>query len=210
MQRADLTNKKFGRLTAIKYSHSTKDGRTMWLCNCTCGKQKITSAKDLKRGTVQSCGCLRREVTSKRQKTHGSSETRLYYIWLTMKHRCETVKNGKAKRNYLDRGITVCKEWHDFAIFQKWALSNGYNDKYTIDRIDNNGNYCPENCRWADNYTQANNKRNNVWLTYNNKSQTIAQWAREIGMEYNTLDERIRKGWSVERALSTPVMCKRG
>lgn len=210
MRRIDLTNQTFGRLRVISYSHTTKDGRAMWLCNCSCGNQKITSSKDLKRGTIQSCGCLRKEVVSKRQKTHGLSESRLYYIWSTMKRRCETAKSEKARKDYLERGITVCKEWHDFSIFQKWALNNGYSENLTIDRINNNGNYCPENCRWVNQKTQQNNKRNNVRLTYNNKTQTIAQWADELGMKYNTLDERLRKGWSVERAFTTPVMCKRG
>lgn len=210
MQRIDLTNQTFGRLKAISYSHTTKDGRAMWICNCLCGNQKITSTKDLRRGTVQSCGCLLRETVSKRQKTHGATNTRLYHIWSTMKRRCETTKSEKAKKDYLERGITVCKEWHDFSIFQKWALNNGYSEKLTIDRINNNGNYCPENCRWVNQKTQQNNKRNNVRLTYNNKTQTIAQWADELGMKYNTLDERLRKGWSVEKALTTPVMCKRG
>ena len=88
-------------------------------------------------------------------------------------------------------------------------MKNGYKDNLSIDRIDNNKGYCPDNCRWADIYIQANNKRNNHWLTYNNKTLTIAQWSRELGMKYNVLDERIRKGWSVEKALNTPV-CKRG
>ena len=204
-----MANQTFGRLTVIHFAYS-KDGRTFWHCKCSCGKEKDVATKDLKRGTVKSCGCLRIETTSKRRKTHGATETRLYHIWCTMKRRCETVKSGKQKNNYADRGIIICEEWHDFIEFQKWAFSSGYNEKLTIDRINNNGNYCPENCRWVNNKIQANNKRNNVRLTYSNKTQTIAQWADELGMKYNTLDERLRKGWSVERALTTPVMCKRG
>ena len=209
MGRIDLTNQSFGRLTAINFAYS-KNGRAFWHCKCECGNEKDVSTKDLRRGTIKSCGCLRREITSKRQKTHGSTETRIYHIWTTMKRRCETAKTGKMRKDYLDRGIIVCNEWHDFSVFQKWAYSNGYTDKLTIDRINNDGNYCPENCRWVDILTQENNKRNNVRLTYNNKTQTIAQWAREIGMKYNTLAERLRKGWSVEAAITMPVMCKRG
>lgn len=209
MNRLDLTNQTFGRLTAIKYAY-TKNERAFWHCKCKCGSEKDIPAKDLKRGSIRSCGCLKSEVTSERMKSHGATGTRLYHIWATMKRRCETTKAEKAKKGYLNRGITVCKEWHDFSIFQKWALSNGYTDLLTIDRINNDGNYCPENCRWVDYEIQANNRRTNVNLTYQNKTQTIAQWAKEIGMKYNTLDERLRKGWSVERALSTPVMCRRG
>ena len=142
--------------------------------------------------------------------THGATDSRLYNIWTSMKARCETSKKQKFIKDYQNRGIKICAEWHDFSVFQKWALENGYKNNLSIDRIDNNGNYCPENCRWADNFTQANNKRNNHWLTYNNKTQTIAQWSKELGMKYNALNERLRKGWSVERALSTPIMCKRG
>lgn len=209
MKRTDLTNKTFGRLTVLDYAYTSKNGRPFWRCKCVCGNVKDIAAKDLKRGTIRSCGCLRRETVSIRRKTHGSSRTRLYCIWLSMKHRCETLRNGKAHKYYVERGIVVCKEWHDFSVFQKWAFENGYNDNLTIDRIDNNGNYCPENCRWTDILTQANNKRNNVKVTYKNKTQTIAQWAREIGMKYTTLDVRLLKGWTVEAALTTPVMRRR-
>lgn len=208
MNRIDIKNQTFGRLKVIDYAFS-KDGRSYWHCKCSCGKELDIMGKDLKNNHIQSCGCLRREVTSKRMTKHGSTNTRLYHIWSTMKRRCETVKSGKAYKDYVLRNIKICEEWHDFSAFQNWAFENGYTDELTIDRIDNNGNYCPENCRWVDLITQENNKRNNTWLTYNNKTQTIAQWARELGMKYNTLNERLRKGWSVDMALSTPV-CKRG
>lgn len=212
MKRLDLTGLVYGKLTVLYYSHSNKDGRTVWHCKCNCGNEKDVSSKDLKRGTIRSCGCLRIETSRKRMTTHGSTDTRLYNIWTSMKARCETSKEEKFIKNYQNKGIIICDEWHDFSIFQKWALENGYADKLSIDRKDNNGNYCPENCRWVDQKTQQNNKSSNKRLTYNNKTQTIAQWAEEIGMKYNTLDERLRKGWSVERALITPVgkLRKRG
>lgn len=204
MKRIDLTGNVYGRLKVLGYAFS-KNGTPYWNCICECGREKIALGKDLKRGMIRSCGCLRREIASKRQQTHGNSETRLYYIWLTMKNRCKAIKTKKAYKNYVMRGISVCSEWLDFSTFQEWAIKNGYNDNLTIDRINNDGDYCPENCRWSDMYTQANNKRTNVHLTFKNKTQTIAQWARELGMKYNTLDERLRKGWSVEDALTIPV-----
>ena len=209
MKRLDLTNKEYGRLVVLSLAY-TKNGRTFWNCKCSCGNEKIILGKDLQNGHIRSCGCLRVEISRSRMTTHGATDSRLYNIWTSMKARCETSKKQKFIKDYQNRGIKICAEWHDFSVFQKWALENGYKDNLSIDRIDNNGNYCPENCRWADNFTQANNKRNNHWLTYNNKTQTIAQWSKELGMKYNALNERLRKGWSVERALSTPIMCKRG
>lgn len=209
MNRLNLINQTFGRLTVIDFAYS-KEGRSFWKCKCNCGNEKIIIGKDLQNGHIRSCGCLRIETSKKRMITHGATDTRLYNIWTSMKARCETSKKKKFIKDYQNRGINICAEWHDFSVFQKWALENGYKDDLSIDRIDNNKGYYPENCRWADNFTQANNKRNNHWLTYNNKTQTIAQWSKELGMKYNALNERLRKGWSVERALSTPIMCKRG
>lgn len=209
MNRLDLTNKEYGRLIVLSLAY-TKNGRTFWNCKCSCGNEKIILGKDLQNGHIRSCGCLRVETSRSRMTTHGATDSRLYNIWTSMKARCETSKKQKFIKDYQNRGIKICAEWHDFSVFQKWALENGYKDDLSIDRIDNNKGYYPENCRWADNFTQANNKRNNHWLTYNNKTQTIAQWSKELGMKYNALNERLRKGWSVERALSTPIMCKRG
>ena len=208
MNRLDLTNKEYGRLLVLSLAY-TKNGRTFWNCKCSCGNKKVILGKDLQNGNIRSCGCLRVETSRRRMTTHGATASRLYNIWTSMKARCETSKKQKFIKDYQNRGIKICAEWHDFSVFQKWALENGYKDNLSIDRIDNNGNYCPENCRWADSFTQANNKRNNRWLTYNNKTQTIAQWARELGMDYNTLEQRIRMGWSVEKAFNKP-MCKRG
>ena len=208
MNRLNLVNHTFGRLKVTDFAYS-KNGRSFWKCKCECGNKKIIIGKDLCNGRINSCGCLRVETSRSRMTTHGATNSRLYHIWTAMKQRCETSKKEKFIKDYQNRGIKICTEWHDFAVFQKWALKNGYKDNLSIDRIDNNKGYYPENCRWADNITQANNKRNNRWLTYNNKTQTIAQWARELGMNYNTLDQRIRMGWSVEKAFNKP-MCKRG
>jgi hypothetical protein len=200
----DLTGQEFGRLTVIKQAVS-KNGRIAWNCKCDCGKEKDIIAKDLRSGKTQSCGCFMRESVSHRTKTHGQSKSRLYFIWTTMKQRCENPNSHKAK-DYFERGITICPEWHSFDVFQEWALANGYSDKLTIDRMDNNKGYGPENCHWTNNKDQANNRRSNVNLTFNGITQTIAQWAESLCMEYNTLHARLSYyGWSVEKALTTPV-----
>ncbi len=205
MRLIDLTGKRFEKLVVLSQSEN-KHGRTYWLCRCDCGNKKIISGKELNRGTTKSCGCLRKKTMTDRRKTHGQSESRLYYIWLTMKQRCENPNQEKHKKDYQDRGITVCKEWHSFEIFRNWSVSNGYADNLTIDRIDNNKSYTPENCRWVDNKTQSNNRRSNVNLTFNGSTQTIAQWAEQLDIKFNTLQSRLKYlNWSVERALTTPV-----
>ena len=115
MPRLDISNQRFGRLTAINYSY-TKNGRAYWNCKCDCGNYKDISTKDLRRGTIRSCGCLRVEISRSRMTTHGATYSRLYNIWTSMKQRCETSKQKKFVRDYQNRGIKICKEWHDFSV----------------------------------------------------------------------------------------------
>ena len=131
---------------------------------------------------------------------------RLYPIWSGMKDRCLN-KNNKRYSSYGGRGIEVCKEWQQsFRAFLRWAMANGYEEGLSIDRIDNDGNYCPENCRWATAKEQANNKRWNHLITYNGKTQTMKEWAEELGIKLSTLSQRINSyRWSDEKALTTPV-----
>lgn len=138
---------------------------------------------------------------------NGDSYTRLYTIWVDMKDRCFN-KNGKAYRNYGQRNITVCDEWkHNFRSFKQWALSNGYTDKLTIDRINNDGNYEPSNCRWVDNIVQQNNKRNNHYITYKGETKTLSQWSKIIGIPKDTLRRRIvNLKWSIDKALTTELL----
>lgn len=131
--------------------------------------------------------------------------TKLYNVWKSMKQRCFDV-NCKSFRDYGGRGIYVCNEWSsDFLSFYNWAMNNGYKPTLTIDRVDNDGIYCPENCRWVSNSVQQSNKRNNHLLTYNGKTMTMAQWSAETGIKYQKIKDRIgRCGWSVDKTLSTP------
>jgi len=136
---------------------------------------------------------------------HSKQPYRLYRCWQAMKARCYQLNNWKYS-DYHGRGICVCDEWiHDYIAFRNWALNNGYSDNLTLDRIDNNGNYCPENCRWATARQQSNNTRRNHYVEYNGERRTISEWADHLGMPYNTLNQRFWRGWSAEKALTTPL-----
>lgn len=142
--------------------------------------------------------------------THGLSHTRLHRIWANMNVRC-TNSNSPKYYCYGNRGIIVCDEWrNDFKAFYDWAMANGYTDDLTIDRIDNNGNYEPSNCRWVDYKTQMNNMTKNIMIEYKGKTQTLAQWADETGIPYKTLHKRIKTGWNIEKAMTqkgNPLHC---
>lgn len=137
-------------------------------------------------------------------KTHGKSGTKLYFIWIEMRRRCRS-ENHPKYHLYGGRGITVCKEWQSFELFYEWSLSTGYIEGLSIDRIDNNGIYEPNNCRWVTQLEQNNNTRRTNKFTYKGKTQSLADWARELNLNYHTLRSRHRIGWSIEEILETPM-----
>lgn len=201
----DLTGQKFGRLTAISRADNRGKSCTMWRCRCDCGNEIITMRSSLVGGKTKSCGCLRVEDLVKRSTKHGMSNTRLYREWESMRDRCFREK-CRDYPDYGGRGITVCDEWKDsFEHFRDWSLANGYQDNLTIDRKDNDGPYSPDNCRLATLEEQANNKRNNLLITYCGKTQTLTKWAEEMGMKEKTLWQRLKRNWPIEKALTQSV-----
>lgn len=140
---------------------------------------------------------------------HGMYGTKLYWVWDSMLNRTSNPKH-KYYADYGGRGISVCKEWKDsFENFYKWATNNGYKEGLTLDRTNNNGNYCPENCRWITHFEQQSNKRNNHFLTYNGERHTVMEWSRILDIPHGTLFTRIRRGWTTERILGTPNIPRR-
>lgn len=163
----NLTGESFGRLTVIERCGSI-DGHAAWLCKCICGNTTVVNGKWLRAGRTTSCGCYHKEMLSKRSKTHGMTNTRLYRIWHDMKNRCFYEKD-KHFKDYGGRGITVCAEWkNSFEKFSEWAIKNGYSDTLTIDRINNDGNYEPQNCRWATRKQQCENRAKKGSRNYGN------------------------------------------
>ena len=209
----DITGKKFGRLTAIEKAGTAGDKQTLWMCTCDCGNTVTVRGKHLRSGHTQSCGCLNIEKTrdpSCKKSTHGMKKTHLYSRWRNMKERCYN-KNRTGYARYGGRGIEVCPEWRNsFETFRDWAMSNGYDEnaprgQYTLERKDNDGPYCPENCRWATYKEQANNRSSNDLITYNDETKTVKEWSERCGIPYPAFRARLIRGWDIARAMSTPI-----
>lgn len=199
----DYTGQVFGRLTVL-HRESSIGENAKYLCRCECGNFIVVNGCNLVTGATKSCGCVRKERTSKLKLSHGQAGTRLYRCWRNMKDRCDNPNNNEYK-NYGGRGIKVCKEWTNFNPFYDWAISHGYQNNLTIERIDVNGNYCPENCTWITRYAQARNRTDNRTISFNGKTMIITDWAKELGISEATIRHRLNIGWSIERTLTTQV-----
>lgn len=193
--RKELKGQRFGKLLVIE-----EDGRigsnVAWICKCDCGNVTRVRANSLLTGNTTSCGCGRIEAITK----HNMTNTKLFNVWRTMKERC----NNKSYRQYKDyggRGISLCDEWEEFKPFMEWSLENGYKEGLSIDRIDNDGNYCPENCRWTTVRVQSRNRRANRILEYGGEKHCVAEWSEILGVRANTIFWRLSQGWSTEEAL---------
>jgi hypothetical protein len=200
----DLMGLRFGRLQVIAFDRI--DRGAWWKCVCDCGNRVVVRAMCLRSGGTQSCGCGHKG----RVITHGlwSKNIRLYDIWRGMLRRCLD-KDNKRYDNYGGRGISICEEWKDYPNFYSWALQNGYSDDLTIDRINVHMRYCPENCRWIEMRQQARNKTNSRKLTIGGRTMLLCDWAVLLDVKASTIQQRLRSGWSVEKALTNPVRGKK-
>ena len=200
---------KFNRLT-IKSLFKEKKG---WYasCQCQCGTfvPRIL-VRSLLTGNTKSCGCYNSDLTVQRNHKHGyktrkAGASRLYSIWSDMRRRCNN-PTRRGAHNYALKNIHVCDEWNDFEVFQSWAYSHGYTDEMTIERKDNTQGYNPDNCSWIPKSEQSKNRDSNHYITFHGKTQTLSDWAQEINISRTTLHARLRRGWSIEQALTTPTM----
>ena len=199
----DLSGKTYSRLTAVAPVGKANNGEIRWMCQCTCGATTEVSSGNLKSGCVRSCGCLRDEtsaVIGAATRIHGLFGTPEYQVWSNMKGRC-TNPNDASYHAYGGRGVKVCARWMG-------SVENFYADMgarpsadHSIDRIDNDGNYMPGNCRWATRREQSNNRRSSIFITYHGLRLTVAQWARRTGISHSAINHRINRGWSVEKSL---------
>lgn len=202
----DLTGQRFAKLTVIKRAENYKHGIVAWECLCDCGNTTVVRSGNLKSGAVKSCGCLNKISYTA---THKESKTPLYRKWKSMLYRCENKKHI-AYKDYGARGITVCEEWHDFLSFKKWVEETKPCGEFSIDRIDNDKGYSPDNCRWASQKEQANNRRSNVMIAYQNEVHNLMEWSKILGFDYKSVHNRMHKlGWSFEKAINTPIDIKK-
>ena len=197
----DLTGKKFGKLLVIKQSDLYKNNRILWVCKCDCGNEYLVRGQSLRSGKTTHCGCNRHKYLQ----DSDQNKIRLRGIWRGMKGRCYN-RNHRQYKNWGGRGIGVCVDWlNNFENFYNWAISNGYNEDLTLDRIDVDKNYGPDNCRWVTMKEQCSNKTNNIILSFKGETKTLPKWALEYDIPRRVLYRRLTDGWSVERALTTPV-----
>lgn len=184
------------------------EGNSIYICKCLkCGSYTKATATQLRRGEKQSCGCMQKELLSKARTTHGESRTRLYKIYKGMKGRCGESKDEAWMRNYHDKGIDVCDEWkNDYTVFRDWALAHGYREDLTLDRIDNDKGYSPDNCRWVTRDEQASNRSTCLYITIDGVTHTMAEWCRINNVNVDAACKRIEVyGWNPERAVTEPT-----
>lgn len=198
----NLVGKRFGKLLVIKELDERRNNGVLWECVCECGGKAKRTTGELNAGRRLTCGCM---PTGSMGAWRNGKREKLYVIWCDIIQRCFD-KNLKNYHRYGGRGITICDEWrHDYPAFRSWALSNGYKEGLSIDRINNNGNYEPNNCRWTTMVVQSRNKENTVFLFHNGERKPLMEWSESLGIKQSTIRERIRRGWEIEKALDTPV-----
>ena len=206
-ERLNLLKQPFGHLLVIEDAGASSSGNSLWKCQCDCGNEVVVLGTNLRKGNTKSCGCTRKENLKKaniKRTKHGMFGTPLYCAWNNMKQRCFNT-NSVLYKNYGGRGITVCEAWRDFVAFRDWALSSGYEEGLTIDRIDNNGDYTPENCRWTTYKEQLNNTRRTSMVKFEGKMCRVLDLAEEYNIPREILRDRLNKSnWSIEKSLAVP------
>lgn len=193
--RKDLTGKRFGKLVVLELDRIERK-KSYWKCKCDCGVEKVIRGDTLE--VVRSCGCIKKEQDIKNlgiKNHHEMTYHPVYTIWHAMVSRCTNPKDH-AYKDYGGRGITVCDEWKDVRKFAEWADKNGFQKGLSIERVDVNGNYCPENCKWIPKNEQSRNRRNTVMLTVDNVTKPLFKWAEEYGVSYRLLYGRVKKGYT--------------
>jgi len=199
----DVSGQQFGRLTAIGAIGRNKHRNILWLCICECGSESTTTVAHLLANHSTSCGCKQVEAIIATNLTHGLTDIDGYSSWKNMRSRIYNKDNLKYPR-YGGRGITICSEWDDFGVFIR-DMGKRPSAQHSIERRENDGNYCPENCSWELPIVQANNTMNNRFISHDSITLTMSQWSRKIGMNYGTLKWRLQQGWSDQDAITTPV-----
>lgn len=197
---------KYGRWIVIGDTSITKYRQRYWLCKCECGTEKDVSEYKLTHGLSKSCGCFASESVSQRMKMHGKSHTKIHSEWIHMRRRC--MPNAECKSRYYDRGIIVCKEWEtNFDAFYRYVstLEHFGEDGYSLDRIDNDGNYEPGNVRWASMKEQSRNRGNSIHVFYKGDEWLFCELIERKQLPYSTIVSRIRNGWDIEKAIDTPI-----
>lgn len=205
----NLTGQRFGRLLVVEFAGkraAKTQNKYVWRCNCDCGAIFITVADNLKNGFTRSCGCLSREVHAALMTTHGLHKAPERFAYSMMIQRCLN-PNNKGYKNYGGRGITICERWLGVDGFKNFLEDMGRRKVagLTIERRNNNGNYCKENCYWASRKVQARNRRDNHPITLNGKTMIVTEWAEELGIPRGIIFGRLQLGWSGERALTEPI-----
>jgi len=203
----ELADQRFGRLIVLRRDTSRLGRHVFWCCLCDCGNETIVRGTDLRAGSTKSCGCLQRKRAHQAHRcTHGMTGSPEYRAWLDMLNRCKNPRN-RDYHHYGERGIQVCERWLKFEAFYA-DIGKRPSLKHTLERTDNNAGYSPENCIWATRTQQNRNTRSNHRITYAGETRLLTGWAEIIGIAYTTLEARLRRGWSVEQALTEPVRRK--
>lgn len=208
----NLTGMRFSRISVIREYGVSKHGEILWDCVCDCGNKKILPTNALRSGRTKSCGCYGTEKRKERMTTHGDTGNnkrhRIHRIWSAMLHRCNSESSNSVY--HAKRGISVCDEWFEYITFKEWALSSGYKKDLSIDRIDNDKGYFPENCRWVGMDVQSRNKRSNHNITIDGVTKCMKDWSDIYGISYGTLTSRINiLKWEPIKALTHPVQVRK-